>query len=426
MKKLILVSSGMLVPKKENGSENIYLNYGLLGLGTILKQNGFDVTMYQGDYKAPEEIYRLIKDKEGTILLSLPSFLAVEWAVRFTSLVRDRKIICGGRWVIDNNREWIRKKLPYVDFFSFGCPDDVIQQLVLEENWKKFENISLQYTKTFDKLDYTILYNFKEYQPVIEICRGCGSGCEFCLEKNFLPCKAKSAEQAIEEIKEITALYETDELNFYFEASIFTPNMKWSEDFLYLYQKNNMKFQWRFTTRVDRLMPEILPLLAGAGLKVIDFGLESACTSQLKNMNKTKNPDMYLQKADCILRACYQNNIWAKLNILLYLCETTETINETIRWLTERKSMIKGVSVNPLTVYLDGENTWSWVDEIEIRSSHLVDRNKLIETGWCYVGLSNELNAAEAYKKCKEISEMFMSKQDYEELKEITYTRRKI
>lgn len=199
--KLILISSGMLVPKKENGSENIYLNYGLLGLGTILKQNGFDVVMYQGDYKAPEEIYHMIKDKKGMVLLSVPSFLAVEWAVRFTALIHDRKIVCGGRWVIDNNHEWIKQKLPYVDFFSFGCPDDVIHQLVIEENWKKFENISLQYTKTFDRLDYTILYNFKEYQPVIEICISCGSGCEFCLEKNFLPCRPKSAEKVIAEYR---------------------------------------------------------------------------------------------------------------------------------------------------------------------------------------------------------------------------------
>lgn len=195
--KLILVSSGMLVPKKENGSGNIYLNYGLLGLGTILKQNGFDVVMYQGDYKSPEEIYRLIKDMDGTVLISVTSFFAVEWAVQFTSLIRNKKIICGGRWVIDSNREWIKQKLPYVDFFSFGCPDNVIHQLVMEENWKQFENVSVQYTKTFDRLNYTILHNFREYQPVIEVGRGCGSGCEFCLENKFLPCKPKSAEHII-------------------------------------------------------------------------------------------------------------------------------------------------------------------------------------------------------------------------------------
>lgn len=422
--KLILISSGMLVPKKENGSENFYLNYGLLGLGTVLKQHGFDVTMYQGDYKAPEEIYHLIKDKEGTVLLSVPSFLAVEWAVQFMSLIRDRKIICGGRWVIDNNREWIRKKLPYVDFFSFGCPDDVIHQLVLEENWSRFENISLQYTKTFDRLDYTILHNFREYQPVIEVCRGCGSGCEFCLEKNFSPCVPKSAEQVMTEIQEITSLYGTDRLNFYFEASIFTPDIQWAKDFLHLYQKNNMHFLWRFTTRADRLKPDVLPLLAQSGLKVIDFGLESASVSQLKNMNKSKYPDIYLQKADRIINACYQNGVWVKLNILLYLCETTETISETVAWLSERKNMIKGVSVNPLTVYLNGKSTWSWVTEIEERSSHLIDRKELMEKGWCYVGLSREIDVPEALSQCRKITEMFMTKQDYAELKEITYTKR--
>lgn len=57
---ILMIAAGMKAPKKkynENSTQNLYLNYGLLGLGTILnKDYNLDVKIIQGDYKEINEV----------------------------------------------------------------------------------------------------------------------------------------------------------------------------------------------------------------------------------------------------------------------------------------------------------------------------------------------------------------------------------
>lgn len=434
---ILMIASGMKRKKKEfmkYNANNVYLNYGLLGLATILYNKGYvGVRMFQGDDKSTENLIEDIYN-EGIeinsltypVFISIPSFFAITWAEEFISEIKkikkDIKVIVGGRWTVDNNLEWIKQRLPLVDFVCRGCPDEYIEDILEPSNWEKYVEPG-EAKSAFENFNYELLFQYKKYQPSIEICRGCGNGCAFCLEGKYRLTKRKSALSVIKEAESVCKLYEDDHLNFYFEASIFNPTLEWAKEFKKYYDEYGMKFKWRFETRVDVINLEVLDILAGAGLKVIDLGLESASPRQLERMEKTKDAEKYLKKAEALLDKAFDCDIWCKLNILLYVGETKETLNETLEWLGGKK--YKGLSVNPFILYLNGEGIIGFIDKIKEIAQIEVDEEELNEKGYLFIDLSNEITSDEAKKISRDIEEKYMSREDYMDLKRICYMERK-
>lgn len=438
MNKVLFVASGMEKPKRRSSVykiESLYLNYGLLGLATNLKvRTGLESRMFQGDYNSVE--YTLFEVEQEfnlseysyPMFISVPSFISVSWAVNFIELIKSKypsiKVVLGGRWVIDSNLKWAKDKFPLVDYFSLGTPDDSIELLLDSENWTK--EINTEYKHPFYNLDYRILHNFKQYQPVIEVQRGCGRGCFFCLESKHRQTKLRTPVEVIGEMKSLVELYSQHELNIYFESSMFAPTVEWSIEFVELYQKANLQARWRMTTRVDTINPQSLKILSKGGLYVVDLGLESASPTQLLKMNKTKAPEKYLSKALEVLNECKQSNVLSKINILLYLEETEETFTETVSWLETHKDLYYGLSVNSFYLYLNGEvdtQDWSWVEEVDTRTTGYIDREIYIDTGYYRPRLSKTIDLQRASQMEEYITQTFMNREKFEYLKSICYTK---
>lgn len=427
---ILFISAGMLKNKKKIQIDSLYLNYGFLGLASLVNQKLKKVNFFQANLFSPEDFFNkleeksLVKNTKYPIFISIPSFFAITWTQEFITILKNKfpnkKIIIGGRWVLDSDI-WVKEKFPLVDVIVKGQAENIIEKLVT----CNFEgqiviNEDAGINIDIPKLNYNILDNFIEYSPSIELSRGCGKGCSFCADKDVKLSSIKPADKVISEILDLIKLYDDKKLNFYFESSIFQPSNLWIDEFNFLYQKNNLEILWRCETRVDTFSSKKIKQLFKSGLRVIDLGLESASETQLKRMGKTSNPSKYLLKASELLKICYEENIWVKVNILLYPGESNATINETIDWLNNHRKYIKGISAYPLILYGTSLQTLSFFNSLKDIGATLKD-GALSDTGITYLNLSDEISYDKSLEIAKMISKLFMTQEDYYDLKKFNY-----
>ncbi|HHV7361551.1 TPA: B12-binding domain-containing radical SAM protein [Morganella morganii] len=426
MSKVFFISAGQLDIKKERSiknTKNMYLNYGALLLASIVKDAGFNTILIHGHFKSPidftEELLSIgIMETKYPIFISIPSFFALSWVNELTKILKNdkrikTKIHVGGRWVIDDSPENLKKALPYIDDVISGLGENKILPYLTQKEDDK--------NHTDTPLNYNILYERELFQPSIEVSRGCGKSCFFCQERNVPLTKLKEPDKIVSEYKSILLNDSLNKMNLYFECSNFKPNTKWINELIKKREDNNVYFNWRTESRVDSINIEMIPLLAKAGLTVIDLGLESASKQQLQRMDKTKNPDSYLKKASLLLKECKKNNIKTKVNIMLYAGETMDTVNETMKWLNYHRDFIYGVSVGCVLSFgwSSNKNKIDFIEHLKSLGASVSDRKNI--TGITRFNLSNEINYEKSSKIAEEISEKFMSLDRYFYLKSFSY-----
>ncbi len=414
---VLAVAAGMSSPKKGNfGYQKMqrYLNYGLLGLISNFEQK---IYMLHGNFMHPKEFcdkYQEFIIGKKIIMLSIPSYYSVSWAESFIQIVKGIdehiQIFVGGRWVLIDPA--VRKKFSGCRIFG-GLGEVYLKQFESALGLKIGEHASGVSAPC--RLNYDLLVQAEEFNPVVEFSRGCGMGCVFCQESDKPLSKPKSPIELSFEISRIKKSSPKHN-NFYFESSFFAPSLNYCQDFAQYYQTNELNIQWRATTRVDTLSPEKIKLLAKSGLTVLDLGLESASGIQLIKMGKSDNPNLYLKKASELLAACYENGIAVKVNILLYAGETDATIAETVNWLEKHAHAIKGISAYPVLVFGDDAN---FVNSLTDAGAEAVFPSKTF--GVSNVDLSPSISFHDAAKLAVQISQMFQSKEDYFYLKGFSY-----
>lgn len=419
----VAVSAGMLRPKK--GDEGYrkahrYLNYGLLSLASMLPAR---VPVFHGNFSAPEDFAQSHQEVTSAdiVLLSLPSFYAVPWAKRFLVALKEInlnvEVHVGGRWVVDHNEDFLRQELPHVTRYHRGLGEGAVSELASilkaspERHPKDAKGASL---------DYSLLHNAADFQPSVEVSRGCGLGCVFCEEAAVPLQPLQDPKKLLEEIVAIRRFFPRDS-RFYFESSFFAPGQTWATSFEEEYRQRQCDFQWRTESRVDVLDESKIEVLASAGLRVIDLGLESGSPQQLINMGKTRNPDRYLKKASDLLKACHSHGVRAKVNILLYPGENERSLQETYQFLAEHEKYFFGLSTYPVVVYGEGERKrYFEALYLEQGANALVQTNTV---GVWDVDLSPDISAEEAKKIATSISQRFMPMSNYFYLKKFSYFR---
>lgn len=423
MTKIVAVSAGMLRPKKGNEGyrkAHRYLNYGLLSLVSSMPER---VPVFHGHFSNPEGF---VHDNEEVstadiVLLSLPSFYAVPWAARFLTALEESnpcaEVHVGGRWVVDHNENLLREVLPNVTQYHRGLGERAVADLASKKKVRD-EREPDHPKKAW--LDYSLLRDATEFQPSVEVSRGCGLGCAFCEEAAVPLQPLRDPIDLLDEIQNIQKHYPLGS-RFYFESSFFAPSQTWVAFFAEEYRRRQCGFQWRTETRVDVLDGDKVGILASSGLKVIDLGLESGSPMQLINMGKTRNPDQYLRKASELIKACHSFGVGAKINILLYPGEDERSLQETYQFLSEHEGYFLGLSTYPVVVYGEGERRRYF--EALYQEQGATGLVKTDTVGVWDVNLSQAISAHDAKSIASSISQQFMSMRSYFYLKQFSYFR---
>lgn len=436
---ILLLSAGMTDPKKTDNPIarlHLYLNYGLLGLATVLEGHGHSPIVLHGRFASPEEtVRRLVSDgllpSDQPVLLSVPSSFALPWARQACALIREvaptTRIVVGGRWVVADDEPWIRAQLPDAHRFIPGLAERTIADIVAPGIADVRFSLTRPPTSSsvdIPPLNYLLLDGWREFQPSLEVSRGCGMHCTFCAEAEEPLGTMKDPVRLVEEFRALIDLYQTKAIHPYLEASFFRPTSNWCESFHRAIVAKDAALEWRAETRVDGISLRQIRELALAGLRVLDLGLESASPRQLRRMRKSDHPDTYLRRASDLLNLCKSLNIWTKVNVLLHPGETHDTIRETEDWLERHRDAIKGLSVGPTILFRYGQSTTQLLREFEEHGAAESEPGALDNKGYAHLHLSKEIPHELAIATAGRIARSFMSARDYYDLKSFSYLPR--
>lgn len=158
-------------------------------------------------------------------------------------------------------------------------------------------------------LDFRLLRNLDWYPHLhLMTSRGCPSQCNFCLESIMRPYSTYSPAWVSDQLDNLEAALSKDKI------LIADPNFGIGRERTLEMCRvlHGRRFTYALESRVDVLLPDLIPILHDAGVKAIYWGMESASPATLVRMNKVGSlvsAERYLQKALEVLEACFKNDV---------------------------------------------------------------------------------------------------------------------
>lgn len=360
------------------------LNFGALSLASFLTANGISSRVLDPQHYSPDEwidktlswLDQVMPKVIGVSCISGFSYPNFKHCIReIRRKFPEIPIIAGGKDHIGQIPESVMEECPELLLVVTGEGELVIEEIIkrlIGHQPGDLGDIPNVYTRhkaggirepvrhssvqiqSLPALDYELYENSAMFPPSIEVSRGCPFTCEFCVNDAGRHFVKKAIPEIIHEVERIQKVYNDPEVLIYFQAPLFGMTKAELEDLQALKKERNLSFHWRAQSRVDKLNFDIIPLMAKAGSRILDLGLESCSSEILRRMGKTDNPSQYLSKAAAVLKQATSNGIRTKVNILFYIGEDRNSLLDTFNFLVEHSAYIHALSAYPVLVYPGG------------------------------------------------------------------------
>lgn len=298
-----------------------YVPLGILYISAYLKQNGFDVTVYDSTFSSFEEQKKaLINERPEVIaiycnLMTKLNVLPLIKFIRSSEKLKNSKIILGG------------PEPPFhaAEFLNYGAdiivegegeatmlelcrelskPEPVLSKIngiIYLQNELVIKNQPREKIKDIDILPFPdrvsvdlSLYlnawkNAHGYSSVsMNTMRGCPYTCKWCSHSVYgVSYRRRSPEKTADEIEYIVKNYNPDML--WFVDDVFTVSHKWLAKLLQIFIERKIKIKFECISRSDRLNEETLITLKQLGCFRLWIGAESGSQHVLDLMNRRVN-----------------------------------------------------------------------------------------------------------------------------------------
>jgi radical SAM superfamily enzyme YgiQ (UPF0313 family) len=160
--------------------------------------------------------------------------------------------------------------------------------------------------------------------------------------------RIKSADKFVDEVEYAVSLWKNKQV-YAFLAANFGMDIK---NTLKIADKlKTIGIKWTTEFRVDGPWKNYLQQLYNSGFSVANIGMESASPTILKLMNKTNNPEIYINNTESLIgEMAKMNDLALRINFMFYVGETPQTIRETISFICRNYGGIDSILYTPVFI----------------------------------------------------------------------------
>jgi anaerobic magnesium-protoporphyrin IX monomethyl ester cyclase len=380
--------------KRFTGLINNYYPIGLTYLAAVLRQNGYEVSIYEVDaadkptdldftheydrydlylqgvndsgHPIWQEIQRKLKDCKPDLVGITAVTPKIASALKVADLCKEYNphipVVMGGAHPTVSPEQSINHNA--IDFIVRGEGERSFLQLVKAigagernfsqingisycENGKIIHNLPSEFIKDLDSVPFpsrNLLMNIQNYTSEDMGCiltsRGCPFRCAYC----YHPWKGKfhfrSIDNVVEEIKQVMKDYGTRQ--FTFKDDTFTAKRSHVMEFCERIIKEKININWDCTTRVDRIDDEMLKLMIKAGCNIIKVGVETGSQRILDETNKGITFDQVRESTRLFKK---HGIFWSAYFMIGLPMETEEDIIKTYEFMKEINPFYAGLGV---------------------------------------------------------------------------------
>lgn len=340
-----------------------YMNPGLLIASSIFNENNIDCKIFKIDNTDDiNAIDYYLSD--NTILVGISCTCAWEYleSLEIAKKIKEKnskvKVVISG-WQIKSIGTKVFEDSSDIDYIIMGDAEYTILELYnkILNNGNEYivsviskednDNRLLKFSHPkidFRKINFSDFPGYEKYLPYVEESRNCPYNCKFCLNSCVNDrYQNVPIETFISNVENIEKLYGKEAQANLLAANFGVDKIKTKEKIEYL---KNKRLKWNIELHVDNPWEYYIDDLRDAGINKASIGFESGSPTILKLMNKSSDPEKYLERLITLLLKLKEEEISVSLNLLLDYRETEKTLSETLLFLEHNKELFNKVKAN--------------------------------------------------------------------------------
>jgi radical SAM superfamily enzyme YgiQ (UPF0313 family) len=372
----------ILLVAYDNDSYIHFFPLGLAYIASVLKKEGYDITVYSQDKEHyPDEHLTWYLDNNLFDIIGIGvigGYYQYHKLLKLSEAINRSKsrpfFVIGGHGPSPEPEYFLNKTgadvvvigegemtiLELVKAVEDGRPLNGILGIAFRENEKIIVNERRPLIKDIDTIPWPAydLFPIEYYRLMREphtnpsdflmpllSGRGCIFKCNFCyrMDEGFRP---RSADAIVDEIKFLQISYGITYIEFADE--LLMSSVKRTIELCEAFLRANLKFKWFCSGRLNFAKPDVLKLMKRAGCVFINYGIEAMDDQILKNMNKALTTDIVIKGIEATLNA----GISPGFNIIFgNIGENRNTLSKGVNFLLQYDDGAQRRTIRPVTPY---------------------------------------------------------------------------